>query len=153
MFDNAIIFLTEYLPYAIVLAFAALLFYSSYEKREKIKIFWTALFSTAIARFGVVELIRLFYHRPRPFVAFNTEPLFPEHSWSFPSGHAAFFFALAASLYFYNKKWGAWFFIAATIISVSRVIAGVHYPSDILGGALVGIAVAYVVSWTTKKSL
>lgn len=144
-FDTTVIFLAEYVPYAVVLVCAALLFYSGYAKREKIKIFWTALFSTAIARFGVVELIRFFYHRPRPFVTLNTEPLFAEYSWSFPSGHAAFFFALAASLYFYNKKWGICFFLAATIISISRVIAGVHYLSDILGGALVGIAVAYVV--------
>lgn len=143
--DATIIFFAKYFPYAVVLVFLALLFCSSYEKREKIKIFWLALLATAIARFGAVELIRFFYHRPRPFVAFNTEPLFAENSWSFPSGHAAFFFALATTLYFYNKKWGVWFFLAAIIISVARVIAGVHYPSDILGGALVGIAVAYVV--------
>lgn len=146
-----IIFFAKYFPYAVVLAFLILLFYSSYEKREKIKIFWTALFSTAIVRFGVTELIRFFYHRPRPFVAYDTLPLFPEQSWSFPSGHAAFFFALATALYFYNKKWGAWFFLAATVISIARVIAGVHYPSDILGGALVGIAVAYVVKKLSTK--
>lgn len=150
--DAIIIFFAKYFPYAVMLAFLALLFYSGYEKREKIKILWTALFSTAIARFGVTELIRFFYHRPRPFVALNTEPLFAEHSWSFPSGHAAFFFALAASLYFYNKKWGVWFFLGATIISVARVIAGVHYSSDILGGALVGIAVAYVVYKLANKN-
>lgn len=150
--DATIVFFAKYFPYAIVLAFVVLLIYSGYEKREKIKIFWTALFSTIIARFGVVELIRLFYHRPRPFVAYDIQPLFAEHSWSFPSGHAAFFFALATTLYFYNKKWGVWFFVAALVISLSRIIAGVHYPSDIVGGALVGIAVAYIVFRATKKS-
>ncbi len=152
-FDVAVIFLAEYLPYAIVLAFLALLFYSGYKKREKIRIFWVTLFSVAIARYGAVELIRFFYHRQRPFVAYDILPLFPhENSWSFPSGHAALFFALAAALYFYNKKWGAWFFLAAVLISVARVIAGVHYPSDILGGALVGIAAAYVVVFFAEKN-
>ncbi|MDP3661577.1 MAG: phosphatase PAP2 family protein [bacterium] len=150
--DAVIIFLAEYFPYAVMLAFLALLFYSGYTQREKIRIFWSTLFSVAIARYGVTELIRFFYHRPRPFIAYDTLPLFPEHSWSFPSGHAAFFFALATSLYFYNKKWGVLFFLAAIIISVSRIVAGVHYPSDILGGALVGIAVAYAVYRITKKS-
>jgi len=151
-FDATVIFLAEYLPYTVVLAFLALLFYSGYTKREKIKIFWTTAFATVVARYGIAEIIRFFYHRPRPFVAYDTPALFAENSWSFPSGHATFFFALAATIYFYNKKWGAWFFLAAIIISVSRVIAGVHYPSDILGGALVGIAVAYVIFQTTKKS-
>ena len=152
-FDVTIIFLAEYLPYAVVLAFLALLFYSAYAKREKIRIFWTATLATVVARYGIAELIRLFYHRPRPFIAYDIVPLFPhENAWSFPSGHAAFFFALAAVMYFYNKKCGALFFLAAIIISVSRVIAGVHYPSDILGGALVGIAVAYVVYRIIEKS-
>ncbi|TSC84421.1 MAG: PA-phosphatase-like phosphoesterase [Parcubacteria group bacterium Gr01-1014_17] len=152
VFDAAIIFLAKYFPYAVVLAFLALLFYSGYAKREKIRIFWVTMFSVAIARYGITELIRFFYYRPRPFVAYEIQPLFAEHSWSFPSGHAAFFFALATSLYFYNKKWSACFFLAAILISISRIIAGVHYPSDILGGAFVGIAIAYVVCRITKKS-
>lgn len=143
--DAVVTFFAEYFPYIVVLAFLALLFYSGYEKREKIRLFWIALFSAAIARYGITEVIRFFYNRPRPLVALDVQPLFDEQSWSFPSGHAAFFFALAAAIYFHNKKLGVWFFLSATIISVARVIAGVHYPSDILGGALVGIAVAHIV--------
>ena len=145
-FNAVIVFLAEYIPYIVVLAFLALLFYySDYARQEKIRIFCTVTLATIIARYGVAEIIRFFYHRQRPFITFDTPALFTESSWSFPSGHAAFFFALAAALYLYNKKWGAWFFLAAIFISISRVIAGVHYPSDILGGALVGIAVAYIV--------
>ncbi|OHA19409.1 MAG: hypothetical protein A2670_01850 [Candidatus Taylorbacteria bacterium RIFCSPHIGHO2_01_FULL_48_38] len=151
-FDAIVIFLAEYLPYAIVIAFFALLFYSGYTKREKIKIFWTTALATIVARYGITELIRLFYHRPRPFVAYDTPALFAEGSWSFPSGHATFFFALATAVYLYNKKWGVWFFLAAIIISISRVIAGVHYPSDILGGAFIGISVAYTVKKLIEKS-
>ncbi|MGC8651416.1 MAG: phosphatase PAP2 family protein, partial [Minisyncoccia bacterium] len=68
----------------------------------------------------------------------------PESGWSFPSGHATFFFALAAAVYLYNKKWGRGLFLAALIITLSRIIVGVHYPSDILGGMVIGMIVAYL---------
>ncbi len=68
-----------------------------------------------------------------------------EKNWSFPSGHAAFFFALSTAVYFYNKKWGVFFFIASSLLSIGRIMGGVHYPSDILGGAIIGVLCAYLV--------
>mgnify|MGYP001558745976 FL=1 len=79
--------------------------------------------------------------------------LLTESSWSFPSGHATFFFALATAVYFYNKKWGIGFFIATIFITVSRVIAGIHYPSDIIGGAFIGILVAYATYYFTVRAI
>jgi len=58
---------------------------------------------------------------------------------------------MATVVYLYNKKWGIGFFIATILITLGRVMAGVHYPSDILGGALVGVAVAYTVLYLTRK--
>ena len=120
--------------------------------REKWEIFWVTAISSLVARFGVAELIRLFYHRWRPYLALpNVHRLITDTSWSFPSGHATFFFAMAMALYLYNKRWGTWFFIAATLITIARVIAGVHYPSDIIGGAIIGIAVAYATFYIARR--
>ena len=58
---------------------------------------------------------------------------------------------MATTIYFYNKKWGIFFFLATILITVSRVIAGIHYPSDIVGGALIGVAVAYIAFYFTRK--
>ncbi len=138
LLDGAIIFFASYLPYVLVALLAAVLLLSSYSRRQKLEILLITGISSIIARAGVVELIRFFYHRPRPFTALSLEPLFDDAAWSFPSGHAAFFFALATALYLYNKKWGTLFFLAAGLVAVSRVIAGVHYPSDIIAGALIG---------------
>lgn len=144
--DTLIVFFSSYIQYILGAGLLLLLYMSTYALREKILIFGSAIFSVIIARFGIVELIRFFIHRPRPSSALRgIHELLSNDKWSFPSGHSAFFFALAASLYCYNKKWGLWFFAAALLMNISRVIAGVHYPSDILGGAIVGVVTAWVV--------
>ena len=150
--DGIIVFFASYLAYILVIVFAVLALFSSYTKREKLYIFAVAAAATLIARFGVAELIRLFYHRPRPFlVEHPVHQLLTDPAWSFPSGHATFFFALAMVAYLYNKKWGVFFFIAAALVTVGRAAAGVHYPSDIIGGALVGVLVAYGTYYLVRK--
>ena len=152
--DLIIVFCAKYLAYIFVFAFLVLLLLWRRSRQEKIRIFWVAAFSGAIARLGITELIRFFYHRPRPFMAYHgVHQLLVDNEWSFPSGHAAFFFAVAAALYLYNKKWGSIFFVAAVFMTVARVIAGIHYPSDIVGGAGIGIAVAYIVFYYCAEKL
>ena len=157
VFDMLVVFFAAYLQYLLVAVFLLLLFFSAYTKRDKFYIFWVSTISIAVARFGVAELIRFFYHRPRPFLALEVHKLlssgwfYSDTEWSFPSGHSAFFFGMATAIYLYNKKWGIGFFIAAILMNVSRVIAGVHYPSDILGGAIVGIVVGCLVFHFAEK--
>ena len=151
VFDTLVVFFAEYLQYVLLAAFLLLLYFSGYPRREKLSMLWTTALSSLVARFGINEIIHLFYHRLRPFrdLTINTlssyEWMYSENGWSFPSGHSAFFFAMAVSIYFYNKKWGAGFFIAALVMNISRVAAGVHYPFDILGGMVVGVLTVYMV--------
>jgi undecaprenyl-diphosphatase len=157
IFDTLIVFLAEYLQYILVAAFLLLLCFSAYSRREKFYIFWTTIISIVVARGVITEIIRFFYRRPRPFLTLPVHKLlsngwfYSDTEWSFPSGHSAFFFAMATAIYLCNKKWGIWFFIAAILMNISRIVAGVHYPSDILGGAVVGIMVGYLVVYSAKK--
>jgi undecaprenyl-diphosphatase len=157
VFDTLIVFLAEYLQYILIVAFLLLLYFSAYSKREKLYIFGVTTISIIIARLGIVEIIRFFYHRPRPFLTLPVNKLlsngwfYADTEWSFPSGHSAFFFAMATAIYLYNKKWGVWFFIAAILMNISRVVAGVHYPSDILGGVIIGIVVGYAIFFFARK--
>lgn len=149
--DWLIIFLANYLPYLVVAGFLLWLLKSKKEDKMRLQIGATSLFGALVARFGVAEAIRFFYHRPRPFVYHNIDRLFSESSYSFPSGHAIFFFALAAGVYHYNHKVGNWLFALAVLITVARVVAGVHYPSDILAGAVLGIITSYLFIKVVKR--
>jgi len=66
---------------------------------------------------------------------------------SFPSGHATTAFALAATVGFISERWFYPALALASAIALSRVTLGVHYPSDVLIGAVVGLLGAYAVRW------
>jgi len=145
LFDAVIVFLADYLQYFLGIVFLWLLFCSRYPQKKKYVFLFTVLLSILVACFGIAAIIHYFYHHPRPFLVYPVNQIISASGSSFPSGHATFFFAMATAIFLFNKKWGIWFCIASVLISTSRVIAGVHYPSDIAGGAIIGFAVAYLI--------
>jgi undecaprenyl-diphosphatase len=80
---------------------------------------------------------------PYHFEVFSTPSIYA----SFPSGHAITSFAVAAALGFLvSRRLRPLLWLGALLIAVSRVVVGAHYPSDVFGGALVGIASAYLIA-------
>ena len=90
--------------------------------------------------------------RARPCVALPDVHLLVNRkiSPSMPSAHAANFFAVAAFFGYFFRKYSIWFFIIAFLVGLSRVSIGVHYPFDILMGAILGMCCAYVVIFTWR---
>ena len=141
------IFFAEYLPYLIGAGVAAFII-CWIVKNKNWKVLWRALATLLLSRGIITEGIRFFWHRPRPFISHSVNLLLNhDNSGSFPSGHMTFLFALAAAVYFYNKKIGWLLFILSFLAGVARVFAGVHYPSDILVGIIIGVFSA----WLIKK--
>ncbi len=64
--------------------------------------------------------------------------------YSFPSGHTMSSFAAAVVLFLRNRRWGLWALFTAAMIAFSRLYLYVHYPSDVVSGLILGIAVAFV---------
>lgn len=147
--DTLAIFFAKSFGYIVVLLLLLFLI-------KNLKKYWQmvtlAILSGIFARFIVVSIIRWLLERSRPFVE-NHVNLLVDHvnQSAFPSGHAAFFFAVSTVVYLYNKKAGILFFIAGFLISISRVFVGIHWPSDILAGALVGIFSALLILLSFRK--
>ena len=100
---------------------------------------------TMVLALAIKALLNFLINRPRPYITHIDLAHLPLHvdSASFPSGHTLITFAIAFSLWHSGlHKLATWLLIISSLIAVSRVAAGVHYPSDILGG----IVVAFVAS-------
>lgn len=90
--------------------------------------------------------------RPRPYTLREATLLIPRPGdHSFPSGHTASSFAAAGALLFLKAKWRVPAVVLAALIGLSRLYLYVHYPTDVLGGMLLGLACGFIASVIVKK--
>lgn len=91
--------------------------------------------------------------RPRPFVAHPQIHAFLSHAAdpSFPSDHATAAFAIAVVLLVRFGRPALPVLLAAIALAASRVLIGLHYPSDVLAGAVIGTAAGLLVSWLLTR--
>ncbi len=92
----------------------------------------------------VVWIFNISWDRPRPFIEYGDQLnllFYPPTDPSFPANPVAVGFAVATAAWTVNRKFGWWMYGAAALFGFSRLYAGVFYPTDIIGGAIVGIAI------------
>ncbi len=104
--------------------------------------------SVSIVNIAVFRFVKTLMERPRP-VSLRSRPLKYRlvDDFSFPSGHATVAFGIAYVLSVaYSGFWWAWFgaYLASFIIGLSRIFVREHYPSDVIGGAVIGTLVAAI---------
>jgi undecaprenyl-diphosphatase len=107
---------------------------------------------------GTSYILKKVVNRPRPFQKYSfIHPAIDETDPSFPSGHTTAAFAAATSLSLTARKWYITVpaYLWAGTVAYSRLHLGVHYPSDVLAGALIGAGSAWasykVNKWLQKK--
>ncbi len=76
----------------------------------------------------------------------------PETSYSFPSGHSLASFEIATTVFLQNKKIGIPLLVFAALIAFSRMYIYVHYPTDVITGALMGVGIGFLGCFITKKA-
>ena len=101
---------------------------------------------------GFVLIANNVWRHPHPFQDMpqlldpvTNHIFYPVHDPSFPSNSSALTFAAAAGIWQYNRKWGLILLVPAILMPLAKVYAAVYYPSDVVGGAILGILSAYVV--------
>ncbi|MBS4960130.1 MAG: phosphatase PAP2 family protein [Clostridiales bacterium] len=88
-------------------------------------------------------ILKPLFQRARPFDLLDVIPLIdPPVDYSFPSGHTSASFACAKVISAMNRRWGRISYVGSVLIAFSRMYLLVHYPSDIIGGALLGLLIA-----------
>ena len=150
------IFFADYFPYFLGLFLLVFIFYPKKDIKENRAMVFIAIITALTARFVVKTMIVIFYARPRPYInldsthkLINLSPV--ENFQSFPSGHTIFFFALSTIIYSFNKKLGIIFFICSLMIAISRIFVGVHWPTDIIIGAVLGVMTGLIINWLYNK--
>ena len=142
IFDYIFIFCAKYLPYAVIL----FILLNIWRKGAKFLDLTIRTFLPAIiGQVFIVRIIKELVERPRPYTALTgVIELINTNGYAFPSGHATFSFALALSVFYWDKRLGCYTLFLASLISIGRVVVGAHYPFDIVAGAFLGILLSYV---------
>ena len=99
-------------------------------------------------------IIKPIVARPRPYSINKTVQLLvtPLKDYSFPSGHTAASFASVSALYFAGKKKvAAGALILSIFIAFSRLYLYVHYPTDVLGGLIIGLLCGWIADMIIQK--
>ena len=113
-------------------------------------------FVSAFTAWCINRWIGEIFFRPRPFAVYTEVQRLIEKSpleKSFPSDHSATVFALAFSVFLVNRRWGVVLLTLAGGVALGRVFVGVHFLTDVLAGAFIGVLCAYLIHRLVHKVL
>lgn len=95
--------------------------------------------------FAIVTFFRKIFNRPRPYEKFATTSVFGKNKKgeSMPSRHTACAFIIAMAFMYVSIPLGIAYLIISTLIMISRVLAGVHFISDVIAGMAISLLYGY----------
>ncbi len=140
--DALMVFVAKYSP--IVIAIALVLLWIRW-RRDSQRASGLAA-SAALIALGLGQLIGKAFPRARPSDVLPTHLLLPRSlDTSFPSDHAILVFAVAAVVFAWDRRWGSAMIAFALLTAFARVFVGMHYPGDVIGGAVLGSVVGIAI--------
>lgn len=105
----------------------------------------SVLLSLVLVLLVVDMAIKPLIDRDRPYETYGFDLIVGAATTSsFPSGHTAYAFASATCIASWDRRWGIPAFVLALVIAYSRLYLFMHWPTDVLAGALIGMALGYL---------
>jgi undecaprenyl-diphosphatase len=148
--DQIVIFCAKYLFAATILVLFVVWVRAT--RRNKVEIALASLLAGAVA-YILIKVANGAYYDPRPFVTQHINPLVPIGADNgFPSEHTVFTMTLSSVIYLYNRRLGVTALIITAAVGISRVLAHVHSPIDVVVGVVIG-AVAGVAGYAIASKL
>jgi undecaprenyl-diphosphatase len=145
--DSIMAFISEWGLVLLIAGIIALIFFSSTKKY--------GIYGVVSLAIGLLlnRVLKILIDRPRPFVTHDIEILIPkEASPSFPSDQALIAGIFLATFWLVKTKIRWLAVLAASLLIISRVYVGHHYPSDVIIGSLLGIVIVIAVyNWLNRK--
>jgi undecaprenyl-diphosphatase len=146
--DALMIASAKYLPFVFALVLVGL--WLSWRSRNQRGAFLAGV--SALVALGLGQLIGKAFPRPRPYLSHAVNQLIPRSlDTSFPSDHAILGFAVAVMVWRYNRRVGAALLVLATVLAIARAFVGAHYPSDVLGGAVLGALTSVALDYLSVR--
>ncbi|PFE02311.1 undecaprenyl-diphosphatase [Bacillus sp. AFS023182] len=147
--NSTMVFLAEYMVY--FLGLIIIIYWFTQSRKNKMMII------QAMVAFVTAEIIGKlagkFHLNYQPFAVLPDVNKLVDHAVdnSFPSDHTILFFSICFSFWLVRKKTGSLLLTLAFCVAISRIWVGVHYPFDVITGALIGIISALFSYWLTPK--
>lgn len=150
--DSLIIFTAQYVGWILAAVYIFVLIWQPSSSRGRVlgETNWREeiifVLTSVLTTWVLVQIIKMAYPSPRPFLELdNFTPLLKfGGNESFPSGHAAVLFAFGFAVYSYRKVYANIIILGAALVGAARVAAGLHWPSDILGGFVLAGLVVFI---------
>lgn len=150
--DALIVFAATWLFYLLLLvALVWMVQGDASHTRETLRVLFVTIIALIVAE-AISWTTSLFWFRERPFTRLHFTPLvwMPPHWKSFPSDHTTIGLTIACTFLFLHNPLAPFLLVAASLVAVARVIAGVHYPSDVLAGAVLAGVVSFLTVLLTQ---
>lgn len=148
--DAIMIGSAKYLPVVFALALIAL--WLTWKPQNQRGAFLAG--TSALIALGLGQIVGHALPRPRPYLAHPVNLLISRSvDTSFPSDHATLGFAVAVMVWQYNRRVGTALLFLALVLAFSRVFVGAHYPSDVLGGGVLGTVTSLAIAALIRRDM